>query len=80
MLSFIKNSFGFALDATKCCADFADLFVPFSWAAPNHCDLSHLRGTVPTTYLRPWAGDSSDNEQEFTAEYWLLTEATEFNS
>lgn len=76
MLSFIENSFGFALDAAKPSVVFADIFVPFSWAAPNHCHLS----IVPATYLRPWAGDGSDNEKESTAEYYFLTKVAELNS
>lgn len=76
MLSFIENSFSFVLDATKCSAVFANTFVPFLWSAPNHCDLSHLCGIVPITYLRPWAGDGSENRKEFTTECCFLTKVT----
>lgn len=79
MLSFIENSFSFALDATRHSAIFANMVVPFFWSAPNHCDLSHLCGIVPITYLRPWAGDGSENEKEFAAEYCFLTKVTELN-
>lgn len=78
MLSSIENSFSFALDATKLSVVFANMFVPSSWSAPNHCHLSHLHGTVPTTHLR--AGDGSDNDKELIAGYYFLTKVAELNS
>lgn len=56
VLSFVRNSVGFALNATKCPAGFAHVCTIFM-VSPNPLWSEWSFSVVPTAYLGPWESD-----------------------